>query len=130
MKLQFHNPKELDKNLKATVHITGKLGFTIEAAKKMQFESHRFMSIASNGEDENDTSLYIVMSETKKDNSFNIAKAGQYYSVNTKALFDVMKLNYKTHTIMYDISIIDVEGEIVYKLSKREKPKKKDETEW
>ena len=86
MKLKFINPSELDKNLKATVHKSGKLGFTIEAAKKLSLDPTKTAQIAINEDDANDKNLYIIIGDSSNANSFKVSKAGAYYYINTKPL--------------------------------------------
>src|SRR5437868_2395334 len=104
MKIRFFNPESLDKNLKATVHRSGKMGFTIEAAKKMELSSEKSMSIGINEDDELDVNLYIVVHSSKQKESFPVLKAGAYHYVNTKPLFDSLKLDYLKYSISFEIS--------------------------
>jgi hypothetical protein len=124
MKLKFFNPENLDKNLKATVHKTGKLGFTIEAAKKLQLSAEKSIGIAENEEDVTDKNLYVVIYPDKQRSAFNINKAGNYFYVNTKALFDNLKIDYVSNIITYDIIEESLNGEKIYKFKRRDKSKK------
>lgn len=124
MKLKFFNPDDLDKNLKATVHKTGKLGFTVEAAKKMELSKEKSAGIGINDEDSSDNSLYVVIYPEKKEGAFSISKAGAYYYINTKALFDSLRIDYVKDNVVYDISKTDIEGQVVFKFKRREKHKK------
>lgn len=127
MKIKFFNPNALEKNLKATVHRTGKLGFTIESAKKMNLENSKSLSIGTNEDDENDKSLYIIVNENTEESSFPVLKAGQYHYINTKALFDNLNWDYLSKTISFDIKTIENDGQAVYKFEMREKLKKQNE---
>jgi hypothetical protein len=123
MKLKFINPATLDRNLKATIHKSGKLGFTVQAATKMELVEYKSAKIALNDEDALDTSLYVKILDTVEDDAFKINKAGDYYYLNTKALFDEMDLDYSTQSIAYDIATIEIGGEQYFKF-KRRPPKK------
>jgi hypothetical protein len=127
MKLKFFNPNNLDKNLKATAHKTGKLGFTVDAAKKLQLSVEKSAGIAINEEDETDKSLYVIIYPHKQDGSFNISKAGKYYYINTKALFDSLKIDYVKDYVVYDISEEMIDSQKVFRFRRREKAKKNNE---
>ena len=124
MKLKFFNPEKLDRNLKATAHRSGKLGFTVEAAKKMSLSIEKSAGIAINEEDDSDKSLYVVIYPNKQDGAFRISKAGAYYYVNTKALFDTLRIDYKKDWVVYDISKEIIDNQEVFKFVRREKSKK------
>ncbi|MBS1501169.1 MAG: hypothetical protein JST32_03855 [Bacteroidetes bacterium] len=126
MKIKFFNPNELDRNLKATVHKSGKMGFTIEAANKMGLSIQKGMLIGYNEDDNTDKNLYIVIDKDKQESSFQILKAGAYYYVNTKPLFDTLKVDYVNKTISFDIMEEDIEGLKVFffKIKEKERAKK------
>jgi hypothetical protein len=124
MKLKFITPDGLDKNLKATAHKSGKLGFTMDAAEKLKLNAEKSVSVAVNEDDSSDTNLYVVINETVKEGAFKINKAGQYYYVNTKALFDTLKIDYKNDWVVYDISKETIDGQLIYRFKRRERDKK------
>lgn len=124
MKIKFFNPDSLDKNLKATVHKSGKLGFTVDAAKRLKLETNKSAAIGTNEDDPSDDSLYIIIYNEVRSGAFRIAKAGQYYYINLKALFDALKINYKQESVVYDISEEPFGDEMVFKFSRRKNTKK------
>jgi hypothetical protein len=124
MKLKFITPDGLDKNLKATAHKSGKLGFTMDAAEKLKLTAEKSVSVAVNEDDPSDTNLYVVINETVKEGGFKINKAGQYYYVNTKALFDTLKIDYRNDWVVYDISKETIDGQLIYRFKRRERDKK------
>lgn len=124
MKIKFFDPKNLDRNLKATVHKSGKLGFTVDAANKMGLKPDKSASVGVNEEDKSDKSLYIIIHDEMQDAAFKVAKAGEYYYLNLRNLFDTLKINYKNQSVVYDISKETNEGQQIYKLSPRENNKK------
>lgn len=124
MKLKFLTPDSLDKNLKATAHKTGKLGFTVDAANKLELSIEKSASIAINEDDHLDRSLYVVIHPIKQENAYKISKAGEYYYINTKALFDNLKVDYVNDWVVYDISIETIDNQKIYKFKRREKIKK------
>jgi len=123
MNLKFIKPSTLDKNLKATAHKSGKLGFTIEAAKKLKLAETKSANIAINTDDFTDTNLYITINEAVESDSYKINKAGAYFYINTKALFDDMKIDYVNDSIVYDISLETIDGQSFFKFRRR--PNKK-----
>lgn len=124
MKIKFFNLDSLDRNLKATVHKSGKLGFTVDAAKKLKLETNKSAAIGTNEDDPSDESLYVVIYNEVRSDAFRIAKAGQYYYINLKALFDALKINYKGESVVYDISEENIENNTVFKFSRRKNTKK------
>jgi hypothetical protein len=128
MRLKFFNPNNLDKNLKATAHKTGKLGFTVDAAKKLQLSVEKTAGIGINEDDLSDNSLYVVIYPDKQEGAFNISKAGKYYYINTKALFESLKIDYQKDYVVYDITEEVIDNQRVFKFKRREKAKKSNES--
>lgn len=120
MKLKFIKAQEIDRNVKCAVHKTGKLGFSSSAIEKLNLTTDKGVMIAVNEDDERDENLYMLITETANEDSFRISKAGEYYYVNTKALFDTIGVDYRSKKIIYDIVDFDNEGTKMYKLLKRE----------
>ncbi|WP_428327597.1 hypothetical protein [Mucilaginibacter sp.] len=130
MKIKFFNVQQLDRNLKATVHQTGKTGFTIEASDKMALTTEKSISIGMNEDDETDTNLYAVVNPDKRSDSFNVLKAGLYYYINTKPLFKTLKVDYEKGNIVYEITKDEIDGTEVFVFKQKEKDRKqKEETE-
>lgn len=125
MKLQKIKPPDSLGLLKATIHASGKLGFSAGAIKAMNISNNSYIQIALNSDDKNDQNLYIFVTKNVDENSLKINKAGNYYYVNTKALFDKLEIDYRKKKIMFDIIDIEYEGEKVFKLVRREKDRKK-----
>jgi hypothetical protein len=119
MKLQLISAKSLDRNLKATVHVSGKLGFTDDAQKKLKLEKGKSASIFRNAEQPNDDSLYVIINDEKNEDSFSVYKAGKYYYLNTKPFFESLKIDYIKGNIVYDITEITVDDKQVFKFARR-----------
>lgn len=124
MKIKYFKAADLDRNLKCTVHKSGKLGFTEAAIKKLDLENKRFVKIGQGEEIENSEDLYMTVQSEEDDYTFKANKAGDYFYVNTKALFDMLDIDYKKKSVMYDIIEMEEKGEIYYKLKRREKERK------
>jgi hypothetical protein len=124
MKLKFINPVELDRNMKATVHRSGKLGFTLDAMKKLGLGTTKSLGIAINEDDPTDKNLYVVIYPQVKEDAFRVSKAGEYFYINTKALFDSLKLDYLKDNIVYDIIRDNIDGQEIFVFKRRETAKK------
>lgn len=120
MKLKFIKSQEIDKNVKCAVHKSGKLGFSSSAIEKLKLTTEKTLSIAVNEDDKEDENLYVVINENGNEDGFKVSKAGDYFYVNTKALFDTIGIDYRNKKIIYDILDFDYEGQKMYKLLKRE----------
>ena len=106
MDLRFISPRELSGSAKATVHKTGKLGLSSGAADKLELDdySEKYVRVAVNGDYTDDKNLYIILSEDESEDAYKIAKAGQYFYINLKHLFEKLDENYKSEkAIVYDI---------------------------
>jgi hypothetical protein len=126
MKLNF---LEIDINKskpKATIHVTGKLGFNMEAIEFMKLENKGLYLLATD-EDKKDV-FYMV--ETKGDKgSARVAKAGAYYYLNVADAFDIMGYDYKKFTIMFDITKDTYEDKDLYVFTKKREIKRKDKVD-
>src|SRR5258705_13341051 len=100
MKLKFVKPQEIDRNIKASVHSSGKLRFSSEASTKLDLINQRGILIAFN-EDENDENLYVKFQKECDQNCFKIIKSGKYFYVNIKAFFENYNIDYKKNRIIY-----------------------------
>lgn len=124
MNIKFFNTSESDKRLKATIHTTGKLGFSADAIDLLGINENKSIAFGQNQDDPLDTNLYAIIYEGKNENAIKISKAGAYYYVNTKSLFDKIGIDYKNVKIMFDIIKIEENGNEILKFSKREGKKK------
>ena len=106
--------------IKATVHRTGKLGFSSGAAKFMKLDQIEYFNIGYNKADDEDNSLYFVPLENENDKAFKVVKAGDYYYVFIKNILKEKKIDYKVESIIYEIDEIEVSGKKIFKLYKRE----------
>jgi hypothetical protein len=117
-------PEEVN-NFKATTHSTGKIGFSKIASENMKLDENKYLEFAVNENDKEDESLYVFVRNENKEGLLKINKAGSYYHVNAKNLLEKLQMDYKSIKIIFDISEIPYENEIVYKFNKREKERKK-----
>jgi hypothetical protein len=120
MKIEFIKPPETGESVKATIHINGKMGFSKSAIKKFGLDEGKLIKIGLNTEDKTDTSLYVVIKKFDDGESLKVLKAGQYYYVNSKTLFDNLKIDYKNKKIIYDVEDFEYSNIKMYKFVRRE----------
>jgi len=119
MRIKFIAPKVIRGKVKCAVHQNGKLGFSKAAIIMLGIDNSYYAKIGINEEDTNDDSLYMLLTQQGDEESFKINKAGNYFYLNTRNLFEELKIDYKKNKIIYDIEKIEHEGRTLYKLNKR-----------
>ena len=124
MKLKFFNSAETERKAKVTIHSSGKLGFSSDAIDYLEIKDGNSIQFAQNEENENDLNLYAVVYDKIQQGAFRINKAGEYYYVNTKNLFDTLNIDYKGVRIIYDLVKFDYEGKPFIKMLRRDIKKK------
>lgn len=125
MKIRYYKPKAITGKIKCTIHRNGKMGFSRQAIKKLGLDINRYAKIGFNEEDENDRALYLKIQGHQDEDTYKINKAGEYYYLNTKYIFDDLNIDYVRKKIIYDIQEVEIDEEVVYKLNKRELARKK-----
>jgi hypothetical protein len=90
----------------------------------MDLKPGKGAAVGINEEDVSDNSLYIIIYDEQKEGTFKVAKAGDYYYLNLRSLFDTLKINYKAESIIYDISPERIDKQMVFNLSRRESSKR------
>lgn len=124
MKLKYIKAEETGVNAKATVHTTGKLGFSKDAIDFLGIKEGSAIEFAVNEDDISDLNLYAKVHEREQEGAFKVNKAGAYYYVNTKKMFDALEIDYKKNRIIYDLIKIEYEGERIIKMLRRDIIKK------
>lgn len=121
MKLKFLDAKQFESNLKCTIQSNGKLNFSSAAIHVFQLNKYKSVKFAVNEDGKGGDELYIIIQDNITDDAFKVNKAGNYYYLNAKALFDTIGMDYKAHSIIFDIAKTDevVDGLMVYKLNRR-----------
>lgn len=107
--------------LKATIHSSGRLGFTSDTAERLKLSGQVYVKFANDNENENE--LYMILVSERDEDTFKVVKSGKYYYLPTTAMFQSFGYDFKKYNIMFDLvrkSDYDalVNG-IVYKLNKR-----------
>jgi hypothetical protein len=124
MKLKFINAEDTERHAKATVHKSGKLGFSGDAIEFLNITNTSTIQFAQNEDDLNDLNLYAIIHESTQEGAFKISKAGKYYYVNTKNMFDNLNIDYQNKTIIYDLVKTEYDGNTIIKMIRREIKKK------
>lgn len=127
VKLKVFNAKAYSVNLKCTIQNQGRLGFTDDTAEALGLKSGEVGSVAL-AEDESDPgNLYMLIGPSLGDEAFRVMRAGEYYYLQTRNLFNTMGLDYQTQTIMFDMvraQDADFDDIRVYRMNKRILPRK------
>ncbi len=118
--LRFHKLSDINPGrAKATPHRTGKTGFSGEAITYLGIKEGMYLRVASNEDDPNDENLYGALSAEQGDDGLRICKAGRYYYVNTRGLYDQIGFDYAAGKYTFDISKIKIGDEEYIKFTKR-----------
>jgi hypothetical protein len=120
LKLRMLKAEETGRKAKATIHTSGKLGFSGDAIDYLAIKEGKSIQFAQNEDDEKDINLYAVLYDTMQEGALRINKAGSYYYVNTKSLFDTLYIPYKDKRIIYDLVKFEYEGQPFIKMLRRE----------
>ena len=125
MALKILSAKEYSTRLKTSVHVTGRYGFAEAAAIALELTKDSYVTFAK---DEETDVLYLINNVENTPDAFKVMKAGEYFSINTKSLFDALGYDYVNNNITFDLikdnSHQDME---VYKMLKKETLRKKKE---
>jgi hypothetical protein len=125
IKFKFLTPKDNVGVVKATVHKTGKMGFSTGAIKVLGLEKNKYFKLAVNEEDEKDNNLYLIVVKEADADTFAANKAGAYYYLKVKHVLDELGIDYKSETIIFDIKEVKEADVKCYKLSRRKSTSKK-----
>lgn len=110
--------------LKAAIHATGKLGFSENTAKELGFNESRESFIKLAQDEEAEEVLYLINNTENDDEAFKVNRAGKYYYVNTKLLFDALGFDYSKRTLIFDMTKEKNEDLEIYRMKLREVKKK------
>lgn len=118
--ISFEDPNKVGGSIKATIHKTGKLGFSSGAEDFLGINEESYFMVGFNNNDISDDNIYIVKSDNEN-NAFKVSKAGMYYYINLKNVFDKRGIDYKNKSYIYDIKKESSEGTEFFVLIKRKK---------
>lgn len=121
MKLEFHKAEKTSGVIKATIHRSGRLGFSKEAEKYLELDKAICISIASDSDDETVVDIYLKIHRENIDGGFQLKKAGDYYFLDTKNLFNKLGVDFRDSkkVIIFDIIHVMYDDEMIYKLRRR-----------
>ncbi len=125
IEMDFFEPEDKLGPIKATVHRSGKLGFSLGAAKLIDFETNKLFKIGRK-KDLNDAAseiLYLIPVEIEDDLTFKVLRAGSYYSMKIKRLLSQMNIDYRneSETVSFDIDEVKENGKRYFKLIRKKK---------
>jgi hypothetical protein len=119
MTIQYFNAKQLSAGVKATVHNTGRLGFSRSAEEVLKLHSVKSVTIGRGGDYQAEGVLYLIPDTGYKPESFVVRKAGPYYYAFTRHLFRMLGEDFEKKKIVFDIEAETVDGQQVFKLKRR-----------
>ncbi|MGM9815438.1 MAG: hypothetical protein ACI304_00055 [Lepagella sp.] len=112
---------EYNVKLKATIHSSGRLGFTADTADKLNLSGEVYVKFAKDDDLENE--LFMVLVQNEDEDSFKVVKSGKYYYLPTTAMFQSFGYDFKKYNIIFDlVRMSDYDNFVngkVYKLNKR-----------
>ncbi len=124
IKFKYLTPKDNVGVVKATVHKTGKMGFSTGAIKILGLDKNKYFKLAVNEEDEKDNNLYLIAAKEADKDTFVTNKAGAYNYIKVKQVLDELGIDYKNETIIFDIREVKESDIKCYKLSRRKSANK------
>ena len=127
MAITILSAKRFATTLKATIHRTGRLGFTAETATALDLNAEKFAKFAQDNEND---SLYLIIINEGDEDAFPVRENGGYYFIATKVMFDTLGFNYENGNIMFDLvrqpSLDnDLQGQVFYMKQRVIKSKEK-----
>lgn len=111
---------------KATVHRSGKLGFSQGAHILVDFEKNKLFKIGrkkAESDATNNDVLIMLPVESEDELTFKVQSAGGYYYLKTKRLLNQLNIDYRNEneTVTFDIDEVSEKGKKYYKLVRRKK---------
>lgn len=100
MTIRILSAKRFATTLKATIHKTGRLGFTAETASALELSAEKFAKFA---QDDENGHLYLILTNVGSEDAFPIRENSGYYFIATKVMFDTLGFNYENGNIMFDL---------------------------
>ena len=100
MAIQIISAKRFATKLKATIQRSGRLGFTEETARYTNLAEEKFAKFA---QDDESGTLYLIIHDTRDEDSFEIRSSSGYYYVPAKMMFDSLGMDYEKNVIMFDL---------------------------
>ena len=124
MEINFWKPTISTRVVKATIHKSGKLGFSQAAIDKLELNQSSYVMIGTNKTQRDDRAIYIKIAKESDELALKVNKAGQYYYLNSRDFFNENNIDFNKKKIIYDIVDISEGNEKLYRLIPREKERK------
>ena len=124
MEISFWKPTVSAGVIKATIHKSGKLGFSQTAIKKLELSRDSYVMIGTNKSQKDDRAIYLKVARQSDELALKVNKAGQYYYLTTKDFFNEKNIDFNKKKIIYDIVDISEGNERLFRLIPREKERK------
>jgi hypothetical protein len=121
MEINFWKPTVSTGVVKATIHKSGKLGFSQAAIDKLELNQSFYVMIGTNKLHRDDRAIYLKVARENDELALKVNKAGQYYYLNTKDFFNENNIDFNKKKIIYDIVDISEGNERLFRLIPREK---------
>ena len=111
--------------LRATIQSTGRLGFTFDTMDQLKLTPECSIYLAP--DDENKRVMYMAVVRERKDDAFAVLSSGKYVYLNTRQLFDTLKIDYTNNVNFYDLARLEEGDEVMegecYKMVRRDRPR-------
>ena len=108
--------KNYSTKMKATIQRSGKLGFNSAAIEKIHISVGTYVKFAEDAE----SNLYLIFLSEVNEDAFKVCKAGAYYYVNSRGIFDALNYNFQNKSVVFDMcETNDDYGKVIYKLIER-----------
>ncbi|PVY38387.1 hypothetical protein C8E01_11787 [Pontibacter virosus] len=121
MELNFLSISDIDNKAKATIHLSGKLGFNTEAAEVMRLGEVACFKVALDGDIASYQHIFLKPFKTEEDNCVKLTKTSGYYSLPLTSVFNKLSINYTDYKVIFEIIAEKYNGEDIYKLKRRPK---------
>ncbi|MGN6646066.1 MAG: hypothetical protein ACTHJT_06015 [Cytophaga sp.] len=131
LNLNFIDASENHEKYRASIHLTGKLGFNMDANNLMELSGDKYYKVAFEPQTSNFNRIYLVESSKDDPTAAKVNKAGQYYFLKLAHVLNRLKVDYKTVSLRFLVEKAELkyQGQDVYILerSSSNKRDKKDE---
>ena len=117
--ITFFNADDFSTSLRCTIQRSGKLGFTDYTQKQLSLSEGMYIKIGERKISDDEQQLFLqICTDENKQGGFKVFKAGRYFYLNTKVLFDELGYDFKSRPIIFELVKFDGENKI-YKMVKR-----------
>ena len=100
--MRILSAKSFQVKLKATIHKSGRLGFTEATQHAIGINQDTCLRFATDDID-GETILFMSVSRDFDEDAFKVYRSGSYYSIPTTQLFNSLGLDYRSNIIMFDL---------------------------